>query len=83
MYTIQIAFQFLFWLKLSEEVCKIIYLLLNLCIFSLKKKKKRLLEFTGKKREIEKKKKNIKLQYWNPFFHYDLELLVVSGDLIL
>lgn len=58
MYTIQIAFQFSFWLKLSEEVCKIIYLLLNLCIFSLKKKrKKRLLEFTGKKREIEKKKK--------------------------
>lgn len=50
MYTIQIAFQFLFCLKLSEEVCKIIYLLLNLCIFSLKKKKKRLLEFTGKKK---------------------------------
>lgn len=41
MYTIQIAFQFSFWLKLSEEVCKIIYLLLNLCIFSLKKKKKK------------------------------------------
>lgn len=50
MYTIQIAFQFSFWLKLSEEVCKIIYLLLSLCIFSLKRKKeKRSLEFTGKK----------------------------------
>jgi len=47
-----------FWLKLSEEVCKIIYLLLSLCIFSLKRKKeKRSLEFTGQKREIEKKKK--------------------------
>jgi len=58
MYTIQIAFQFSFWLKLSEEVCKIIYLLLSLCIFSLKRKKeKRSLEFTGQKREIEKKKK--------------------------
>lgn len=58
MYTIQIAFQFSFWLKLSEEVCKIIYLLLNLCIFSLKKKEKKdRLNLQEKKREIEKKKK--------------------------
>lgn len=68
MYTIQIAFQFSFWLKLSEEVCKIIYLLLNLCIFSLKKKKKKDHLNLQEKKGNRKEEKNVEVTILEPLF---------------
>lgn len=68
MYTIQIAFQFSFWLKLSEEVCKIIYLLLSLCIFSLKKKKKKDRLNLQEKKGNRKEEKNVEVTILEPLF---------------